>query len=76
MHDVETIGAPEWFKDAAATKLSGLGDVPLSYDPPLAGDAKLEFVRQDKPDKRDLVRCWRQKEPARKLTNLQRTFRC
>ena len=72
VHNVENIAAPEWFKDAAATKLSGLGDVPLSYDPPLAGDAKLEFVRQDKPDKGDLVRCWRQKEPARRLPNLQR----
>ena len=72
VHNVENIAAPDWFKDSAATKPSGLGDVPLSYDPPLAGDAKLEFVRQDKPDKGNLVRCWMQKEPARRLPNLQR----
>jgi len=36
-----------------------------------AGGA-LEFVRQDKPDRPDLVRCWRQKEPARQLPNLKR----
>ena len=34
------------------------------------GGQKLEFVRQDKPDKPDLARCWLQKEPARKLPNL------
>ena len=28
-------------------------------------------MRQDKADKPDLVRCWLQKEPARKLPNLE-----
>jgi len=28
-------------------------------------------VRQDKPDRPDLVRCWMQPEPARKLVNLK-----
>jgi pimeloyl-ACP methyl ester carboxylesterase len=72
VHDIENTGAPDWFKDAERTKVAGLADVPLAYDPPLTGDAKLEFVRQDKPDKPDLVRCWLQKEPARKLPNLAR----
>jgi pimeloyl-ACP methyl ester carboxylesterase len=72
VHDIENTGAPDWFKDAERTKVSGLADVPLAYDPPLAGDAKLEFVRQDAPDKPDLVRCWLQKEPARKLPFLAR----
>jgi len=72
VHDIENTGAPDWFKDAERTKVSGLNDVPLGYDPPLAGGAKLEFVRQDKPDKPDLVRCWLQKEPARQLPNLSR----
>ena len=44
--------------------------MPISYDPPLSGDAKLEFVHQEKADKPDLVRCWLQKEPARKLPNV------
>src|SRR5215831_16539529 len=70
VHDIENTGAPDWFKDAKHTKPSGLGEVPLAYDPPLTGDARLEFVRQEKPDQPDLVRCWLQKEPARKLPNL------
>jgi len=70
VHDIENTGTPDWFKDAERTKLSGLGEVPLAYDPPLTGDAKLEFVRQEKPDQGDLVRCWLQKEPARKLPSL------
>ncbi len=72
VHNVENIAAPDWFKDAGAAKPSGLGNVPLAYDPPLSADAKLEFVRQDTPDKPDLVRCWRQQEPARRLPNLAR----
>ena len=72
VHNIENIAGPEWFKDAGAAKRSGLGEVALTYEPPLAGDAKLEFVRQEKPDADDLVRCWRQKEPARKLPNLAR----
>ena len=71
VHDIENTGAPDWFKDAERTKLSGLNDIPLGYDPPLAAGAALEVVRQDKPDGPDLVRCWRQKEPARQLPNLQ-----
>ena len=47
VHNVENIAAPDWFKDAGAAKPSGLGNVPLAYDPPLSADAKLEFVRQD-----------------------------
>jgi pimeloyl-ACP methyl ester carboxylesterase len=70
VHDIENTGAPDWFKDAARTKLSGLADILLGYDPPLAPGAALEVVRQDKPDGPDLVRCWRQKEPARRLPNL------
>ncbi len=70
-HDVEFKGAPDWFSDVAKTKISGLGDVPLTYDPPLKDGEQLAFVRQDKADKPDLVRCWSQAQPARKLTNLK-----
>jgi len=66
VHDVEFKGAPEWFADAAKAKISGLGEVPLTYDPP----GPLDFVREDKPDAPDLVRCWLQREPARQLVNL------
>jgi pimeloyl-ACP methyl ester carboxylesterase len=70
VHEVEFKGAPEWFGENPREKPSGLGEVALRYDPPPSGDAKLEFVRQEKADKPDLVRCWLQKEPARKLSNL------
>src|SRR5713226_9540440 len=72
VHDIENTGAPDWFKDAERTKVSGLADVPLAYDPPLTGNAQLEFVRQKIPDKPDLVRCWLQKDPARQLPSLAR----
>jgi pimeloyl-ACP methyl ester carboxylesterase len=72
VHDIDNTGEPDWFKDAERTKISGLADVPLAYDPPLSGDARLEFVRQDKPDRPDLARCWLQKEPARRLPSLTR----
>jgi pimeloyl-ACP methyl ester carboxylesterase len=67
VHDVEFKGAPDWFADAAKTKISGLGEVPLSYDPPGAP----EFVREEQPDAPDLARCWVQKGPPRQLKNLK-----
>ena len=63
VHDVEFKGAPDWFADAAKTKIWGLGEVPLTYDPPGAP----EFVREDKPDAPDLARCWLQKGQPRQL---------
>jgi pimeloyl-ACP methyl ester carboxylesterase len=71
VHALQMVGEPEWFKDDPRTKLSGLGDVPLAYDPPVTETSQLAFVRQDKPDRSDFARCWMQKEPARKLTNMQ-----
>ncbi len=70
VHDIENLGAPDWFKDAERLKISGLGDIPIAYDPPLGGDQKLAFVRAEAPARPDLVRCWRQQEPARRLPNL------
>ena len=71
VHDVVFHGAPDYFSDAKPTKISGLGDVPLVYAPPVTDAAPLQFVRDDKPESPGLVRCWRQKEPARTLPNLQ-----
>jgi pimeloyl-ACP methyl ester carboxylesterase len=67
---VMTTGAPDWFQDGKNVKRSGLGEVPLAYDPPVADGATPDFVQQEKADGPDLVRCWLQKEPARKLKNL------
>jgi pimeloyl-ACP methyl ester carboxylesterase len=71
VHDTDFLGAPDWFKDSDKTKISGLGEIPITYEPPLKDGEKLSFVRQDKADKPDLVRCWKQAEPARKLPNLK-----
>src|SRR5262249_60046641 len=67
VHDVEFKGAPDWFADNEKTKTYGLGEVPLAYDPP----GPLEFVREEKADAPDLVRCWVQKGPVRQLKNLK-----
>jgi pimeloyl-ACP methyl ester carboxylesterase len=64
-------GAPDWFEDGLLTKPYGLTAPPLAYDPPVANPEELRFVRQNKPDASDLVRCWAQVEPARTLVNLQ-----
>ena len=70
VYETEFKGAPEWFADTGAGKSSGLGMVPLAYDPPLKPGETLSFVRQEKPDGPGLVRGWRQAEPARRLPNL------
>ena len=68
--ETEFKGAPVWFADMGAKKSSGLGEAPLTYDPPLKSGEELAFVQQGKPDAPDLVRCWQQTEPARKLPKL------
>ncbi len=70
VYETEFKGAPEWFADMGKSKRWGLGEVPITYDPPLKDGEELAVVRQDKPDKPDLVRCWQQQEPARKLPRL------
>jgi pimeloyl-ACP methyl ester carboxylesterase len=72
-HDVDFKGAPDWFTDNPHLKPYGLVDVPLTYDPPVSEASPLAFVREDKPEKPDYVRCWAQAEPARKLVNLTGT---
>lgn len=49
----------------------GLTPIPLHYDPPLNDPSELQVVEQDHADGPEMVPCWRQKEPARKLVNLQ-----
>ena len=75
VRELQFIGAPEWFKDGTRDKLSGLGEVPLTYDPPLGDGERLSFVRQQKADGPDLAHCWLQKEPARKLKKCSRRTR-
>ena len=65
------IGAPDWFKDGTVGRAWGVTRGPLTYDPPAAALGDLGMVRQTAADGPDLVRCWLQPQPARKLPNLQ-----
>ena len=71
VHDNVEKGAPEWFEDGPLSKPYGLTAPPLTYDPPVNDPRELRFVRQEKADAPDLVRCWKQAEPARTLVNLR-----
>jgi len=71
VHDNITKGPPDWFEDGPFTKPYGLTAAPLTYDPPLASPDEMRFVKQEKADAADRVRCWEQAEPARKLAKLQ-----
>ncbi len=59
--------ANDQFRDSPTLKRYGLTDYPLTYAPAVTAQSPLAFVRQDKADGPDLAKCWRQKEPARKL---------
>lgn len=63
-------GAPNYFENGPLSKPWGLTSVPLAYLG--IGDAsQLVFVQQEKADAPDLMKCWRQREPARPLINLR-----
>lgn len=62
--------ANDQFRDSPTLKKYGLGDYPLTYAPAVTLQSPLAFVRQDKAEGPDLAKCWRQKEPARKLVEV------
>jgi pimeloyl-ACP methyl ester carboxylesterase len=71
---VEPVAPPIDNAERGATgpgRVWGLTNLPVHYDPPIAQASELQTVRQDKADGPDLIPCWIQKEPARKLVNLQ-----
>src|SRR5262245_7783181 len=68
VHDAEFKGAPNYFADGPQSKPWGLGAMKLSYGG-VNSASELSFGRQEKSDAPDLVRCWRQREPAKQLTN-------
>jgi pimeloyl-ACP methyl ester carboxylesterase len=70
-YEVKLVGAPDWFKDGELAKPFGITYSPITYDLPVKGIEDFALVRQDKPDAPDLARCWQQKEPVHKLTNLK-----
>ncbi|HYM18224.1 MAG TPA: alpha/beta hydrolase [Micropepsaceae bacterium] len=72
VHSVEFIGAPDWFKEGPVSLPYGITSVPINYAPQVKSASELAFVRDAKADAPDKVVCWKQKEPARQLPNLQR----
>lgn len=71
---VEPVAPPIENAERGATgpgRIWGLTNLPVHYDPPIKEPSELQTVRQEKPDASDLLPCWVQKEPARKLVNLE-----
>jgi pimeloyl-ACP methyl ester carboxylesterase len=63
-------GTPDWFEDDFVARPWGITRNALRFDPPLRDAAELKFVKQSTADGADLMCCWLQAEPARKLINL------
>lgn len=71
--NVENVPAPGWFRDVAPqARAWGVTSAPLAYSPRAAKASELAIVQQEKPDAPDLVRCWMQAAPPRRLPNLQK----
>ena len=71
---VEPVAPPIENAERGATgpgRVWGLTNLPVHYDPPIDKASDLETVRQDQADGPGLIPCWIQKEPARKLVNLE-----
>jgi pimeloyl-ACP methyl ester carboxylesterase len=72
-YNVDNVGAPEWFRDAADQQRPwGVAAGPLTYSPPAVSPSDLAIVRQEQPDDPNVSRCWMQKSPARRLPNLHK----
>jgi pimeloyl-ACP methyl ester carboxylesterase len=69
-HQLEFVGAPDYFKYGPIALPYGITGVPLTYSPPIAQASELTIVEEEKADAPDLARCHLQREPARKLPNL------
>lgn len=70
VRDIENLGAPDWFADTGRWKVSGLGDVQLTWNPPLGEGEQLDWVKEAASQAKDCVRCWKQASPVRSLPNL------
>lgn len=69
---IEPSGPPFQNATQAARELPwGLTNIPVTYAPPVNDPAEIAIEQQPEADGQDLVKCWRQREPARKLVNLQ-----
>jgi pimeloyl-ACP methyl ester carboxylesterase len=73
----EPAGPPIQTVDTAKQVYTGKGliwgvtNLPLHYDPPINDPSELQVELEPKSDGPGLIQCWRQKEPAHRLVNLQ-----
>lgn len=69
---IEPSGPP--FRDALfdeeKNRAWGVTDIPITYAPPVKNPSELAIVQEPKADGPDLVRCWEQAKPPRRLVNL------
>jgi pimeloyl-ACP methyl ester carboxylesterase len=65
--ETNAIGPPDWFGPETIGRPWGLTGGPLTFAPPVADAADLNFVQQAKADAPNLVRCWVQAPPAHQL---------
>jgi pimeloyl-ACP methyl ester carboxylesterase len=70
---VTFLGPPDWFKDGPVQAAWGITAIPMTYSPAITDPSQLTLVKQPVADNPDVVRCWRQAEPARQLPNLKHT---
>ena len=64
----------DWYQTSSETdRPNGITYSPLTYDPPLKKDEKLIPELDKNKTKDNLVQCFLQKEPARKLKNFSKT---
>ncbi|MBB1633411.1 alpha/beta hydrolase [Cupriavidus sp. UME77] len=69
---VEPSGPPFQNAAQATRELAwGLTNIPVRYAPAVNDPAEIEIEQQAQADGNGLLKCWRQREPARKLANLQ-----
>ena len=71
VYEIKFKGAPDFFEEDGITRAWGITRGPLRFEPSAAGAEEIKFVRQEKPEAPDLVRCWLQEEPARQLPGLK-----
>ena len=63
----------DWYQTSSEPdRPNGITYSPLTYDPPLKNDEKLEPELDKNYTSENLVQCFLQKEPARKLVNLSK----
>jgi pimeloyl-ACP methyl ester carboxylesterase len=60
----------DWYRDNPGVKRWGLTSTPLKYIPAVTDQSPLQFIQEAAPQARNLSRCWKQKEPARKLVDV------